>query len=920
MELLQSSMLGSALVLQILGAMWIVLAVFKNPTMPDRAQYYLGAGVFWILRSLWVMISFMLPHPYAGMLGLMAHAISLAAVACLLFVCFKLSLEAWKKLILVAWSLLVLVSMYLGLETRLSYEPLLAEIANASALLALGAWLLLSRTRLDTAWSKGKTLALLGATGLAVAAGLFVAHRSGEYQVRRMSQKLQLVSSVGASALDSVKISKLTATVADENKPHTLRLRQQLMAMTAADKEIRRIYLMALREGKVLFTIDSVPVGDNGHVLSGEPYEDAPKRLAEALRDSKLLVIGPYSDKWGKWTSCFVPLKSSGLPSVMRIDISADNWAGQIFSHQFVHLLLGIISAALIILFFFYRVEDTRRQLALEGERVRYRDLAAAGSDWHWEADSHGKLSYASEGVSKLLGYGPAEVEGNSLFDYLTQEERKRSEPNLLSILQAGNPLLDCELSFRHQDGSIRFLMVNAKPTLHQGVLAYRGAAKDITLRILNDRALTKSYAALEREKANLKAVFDTVPTGLILLDEHARIKQVNDVLASIVGKDLAGALNLQPGDAMGCLVAAHAAKGCGSGEKCASCPVRRSIGIVLASGYGVKDVQYEQEFLAQGVQKKVWLELNAMPVSIDERPHVLIALSDITERHNLQNQQRDLESQLMGAQKLESVGRLASGVAHEINTPVQFIGDNLRFIKESNVSMLATLQTLKQMASEPDAACPKALDLIEKLDLDYLVQELPAATDQGLDGIERISRIVKAMKAFAHPDSNHKAPANINVEIDSTVVVARNEWKYVAEVEMNFSEDPKLKQVPCHRGELNQVILNLIVNAAHAIQDKGLALGEKGTITLSTSCEEGMAVIRVADTGMGIKPEHQARIFEPFFTTKEVGRGTGQGLAMAFNVVNKRHGGSVSFETEVGKGTTFILRLPLDDAFGGQA
>jgi signal transduction histidine kinase len=184
-------------------------------------------------------------------------------------------------------------------------------------------------------------------------------------------------------------------------------------------------------------------------------------------------------------------------------------------------------------------------------------------------------------------------------------------------------------------------------------------------------------------------------------------------------------------------------------------------------------------------------------------------------------------------------------------------------------------------------------------------------AVQQSLEGIERVSTIVRAMKEFSHPGSSEKTPTDINHAIENTLTVARNEWKYIAEVERDYAEN--LPLVPCLPGEFNQVILNLITNAAHAIS-KALSNepGELGRIHIKTRKVNEMVEIQIADTGTGIPEKLRNKVFDPFFTTKEVGRGTGQGLTIAYNVIVEKHGGILTFETEVGKGTTFIIQLPL--------
>jgi signal transduction histidine kinase len=202
-------------------------------------------------------------------------------------------------------------------------------------------------------------------------------------------------------------------------------------------------------------------------------------------------------------------------------------------------------------------------------------------------------------------------------------------------------------------------------------------------------------------------------------------------------------------------------------------------------------------------------------------------------------------------------------------------------------------------------------LQCTEEADPTYLCREVPQAIAQALEGVQRISKIVRAMKEFSHPGSEGKCAIDINHTIETTIAVARNEWKYVADVQTYFAAD--LPPVPCLAGEFNQVILNLLINAAHAI---GEALGEgsacKGTITITTRCAGDWMEVQIQDTGVGVPENIRARIFEPFFTTKEVGKGTGQGLALAHTVIVKKHDGQIWFESEVGKGTTFFLRLPL--------
>ena len=296
----------------------------------------------------------------------------------------------------------------------------------------------------------------------------------------------------------------------------------------------------------------------------------------------------------------------------------------------------------------------------------------------------------------------------------------------------------------------------------------------------------------------------------------------------------------------------------------------------------------------------------------------------DITQRKAAERERQQMEVQLRHAQKLESIGSLAAGIAHEINTPIQYIGDNTSFLGGAVPMLLARMDALRQFLLDLQArqallaSGAELLDQIADLDLDYLAAEIPMAIRQTLDGVARVAAIVSAMKEFSHPGSEGKILADLNKAIESTLIVSRNEWKYLAKLETDL--DPSLPAVPCLLGEFNQVILNLVVNAAHAIEEGlgGRNAGVLGIIKVSTHQVGQEVIISISDTGKGIPENIRGRIFEPFFTTKPVGKGTGQGLAIVHAVVEK-HGGRITVESEVGRGTCFHLFLPLGTQEHGQ-
>jgi PAS domain S-box-containing protein len=274
----------------------------------------------------------------------------------------------------------------------------------------------------------------------------------------------------------------------------------------------------------------------------------------------------------------------------------------------------------------------------------------------------------------------------------------------------------------------------------------------------------------------------------------------------------------------------------------------------------------------------------------------------------------KDLERQLAQTQKLESIGQLAAGIAHEINTPIQYIGDNGKFLKDA-FQDLVKLAEVRRECNDGAVSCPGVVpgptrEMPDEGVFDYLRDEVPKAIGQLLEGVDQVARIVLAMKEFSHPGPAEKIPVDINRAIESTVVVSRSEWKFLAELTTDF--DRELPPVPCLAGEFNQVILNLIVNAAHAISDVVKASGGMGRIHITTRGDGDAVEIRVSDTGCGITKANQSKVFDPFFTTKAVGKGTGQGLAIAYGVIVQKHGGTIQVESEPAGGTTFIIRLPL--------
>ena len=327
----------------------------------------------------------------------------------------------------------------------------------------------------------------------------------------------------------------------------------------------------------------------------------------------------------------------------------------------------------------------------------------------------------------------------------------------------------------------------------------------------------------------------------------------------------------------------------------------------------------------------KFWAGFSSTPLrnAQGETTHIVSMGADITARREAARKERELNDKLLMemkereriaielrlAQKLESVGRLAAGLAHEINTPIQYVGDSVHFLRSAfdDLSKLfhGYRDALKGLQSTQTHAAAQLADLREleiECDFDFLSVEVPKAFERTLEGAERVAGIVRAMKEFAHPDGAEHTPADINHALSTTLIVACNEYKYAASITTEFAQLPS---VTCNIGELNQVFLNLIVNAAHGIYDAGRDVGT-GRIAVKTRQRGEFVEVEITDNGCGIPKENLDKIFDPFFTTKEVGRGTGQGLAIARSIVVDKHGGTIDVHSEPGIGTRFVICLPL--------
>ncbi|WP_051301810.1 PAS domain-containing protein [Sedimenticola selenatireducens] len=339
--------------------------------------------------------------------------------------------------------------------------------------------------------------------------------------------------------------------------------------------------------------------------------------------------------------------------------------------------------------------------------------------------------------------------------------------------------------------------------------------------------------------------------------------------------------------------------------------------GLTRSRGEHVAGRTVELTALRRGVEPFP-IELSISALQLKGQWHAIGIIRDISERKKAEQQRQLMEVQLRQAQKLESIGQLAAGISHEINTPSQFVGDNIQFLKEA----IQDLQRLRadyralvdvvESGGDPALLLRQVREREEEIDLEFLNEEVPRAIEQSLEGIGRIGKIVRAMKEFSHPGAAGMVETDINRAISTTLEVSRNEWKYVAEPRLDLAED--LPKILCAPDQLNQVFLNLVVNAAHAIADV-IEQGDarRGTIDISTRLLGDQIEIRVSDSGTGVPAGIKERIFDPFFTTKAVGKGTGQGLCIAYTTVVEHHHGSLRVEDNPSGGAVFVVLLPVD-------
>jgi PAS domain S-box-containing protein len=512
-------------------------------------------------------------------------------------------------------------------------------------------------------------------------------------------------------------------------------------------------------------------------------------------------------------------------------------------------------------------------EAAIADERHLFEFLMDNVPDHIYFKDRQNRFVRISHAHAKLFGLSDtAQAVGKTDFDFFDGRHAAAAFADEQRILQTGQAMMGVVEKETWPDGRETWVATSKMPLCdrHGQIVGIFGISRNITRSKLRENALRAS------EEFN-KRILESTSDGVCVLDLEGTL-----LYLGAGGRKL---LDLTDDENILHLPWLSFWEGADQQQ------ARQALADAAAGGVGIYQGSARTR---KGILKRWDVVISPITGSGGEVMRLVCVFRDITERQRF-------ESQLAQAQKLESIGQLAAGIAHEINTPIQYIGDNGKFLEEAFRDLIGVVRH----RTGPDCS----VDTVD-VDVDYLEEEIPKAIEQLQAGVDHVARIVRAMKEFSHPGPLEKMPVDINRAIESTVMVSRNEWKYVADLTTDL--DPGLPLVYCVAGEFNQVMLNLIVNAAHAISDVFKGSGRKGAIRVSTRRKEECVEIRVSDTGGGIPEAIQSKVFDPFFTTKPVGKGTGQGLAIAHTVIVKKHRGTIGFETAAGVGTTFIIQLPL--------
>jgi len=545
---------------------------------------------------------------------------------------------------------------------------------------------------------------------------------------------------------------------------------------------------------------------------------------------------------------------------------------------------------------------DLQQQIdKLEESEQRLRDIAESTSDWFWETDANDCMTMVSQRFYDVTGLDPAQIIGSRRLDYA---KPAKSQDDASEWVQYAKQITQHKsfknLDYRIKGADGREVCIRASGTPYfdsnGNFIGYRGASTDIT-------ALVRIQEELENSRNHLLGITSNLFEGVLLLAMDGEILFANPSAHRLLMVEQETLSGRQVDEVLRLVI---------NGQETAykQGPMHRA----FAARDTIVDENATLRLMKNGEKISVAYACSAI-MEHQGVPAVVVSFRSIEAL-------KAAQQEALQASRLASVGQLAAGIAHEINTPIQYVGDNIRFFDSSFRTIKDMLSNIEAAVAEKGASDELKAELaniLDEADAEYLMEELPDAARQSLDGVEHVAKIVRSMKEFSHPGSGaSKIMTDINHAIENTLIVSTNEWKHNAIIEKDLADD--LPQVLCLPAEINQVLLNIIVNASHALAPDDASRGsidkraQRGTIRISTRRDGEVVEIRIADNGPGIPHEIREHIFDPFFTTKPVGKGTGQGLTISFDVVVTKHSGQLLLEETPGGGATFVIRLPIED------
>lgn len=507
-------------------------------------------------------------------------------------------------------------------------------------------------------------------------------------------------------------------------------------------------------------------------------------------------------------------------------------------------------------------------ETALKKSEAKYRNLVESISEIVYSTNDQGVFTYLNPAAERIMGYTIDEMLGMSFIDYIHPDDHIKAREALDS--SRGKNTIFYRMITKNKE--IRWLEVIFHKRYHnQFFVGFNGIARDIT-----------DQKTAEKERFHLDQAVQTISEGIIITNTFGDIQYFNEAIENIYG---CSAIDL----------------------------IGKKINIINATLLTqiINNEVIKSRYSHSRKEQLIRTDITGYPIQneLTQISGYILVIRDVTweEEH---------ERKIQQSRKMAAIGQIASGIAHEINTPMQFILDNTTFISNSIIGLLNAFEQIEEIFHKNCSGIPnnnhynqaksQIKTIFEQFQIDFLKEELPMASSDIHQGIERVRKIVLAMKDFAHPGRNTMSFCNINKLIESTGIITKNAWKYHAKLILDLELD--LPFIYCTPDEISQVFLNMVVNSTDAIEETG----KQGEIKITTHSQGDSIIITISDTGNGIESNQKEKIFDPFFTTKEVGKGSGQGLAISYNIIVEKHHGRIDIDSQKGEGTTFTIYLPI--------